>query len=50
MESSPEILESKLKQVVGCQDKSPEKEQFHVHQGAVDIFIVSIFWHFCIFL
>ena len=34
MKSSPEILKSELKQVVGCQDKSPEKEQFHVHQGA----------------
>ena len=34
MKSSPEILKSELKQVVGCQDESPEKEQFHVDQGA----------------
>ena len=35
----PEILKSELKQVVGCQDESPEKEQFHVDQGAATI------WH-----
>ena len=33
----PEILKSELKQVVGCQDESPEKEQFHVDQGAATI-------------
>ena len=45
MRGSPEILKSKLKQVVGCQNKSPEKEQFHVHQGAACI----CHWYFCIF-
>ena len=30
----PEVLKSEFQQVVGSQDKSPEKEQFHVDQGA----------------
>ena len=32
--NSPEVLKSEFQQVVGSQDKSPEKEQFHVDQGA----------------
>ena len=35
--NSPEVLKSEFQQVVGSQDKSPEKEQFHVDQGAATI-------------
>merc|ERR1711963_1250777 len=34
--NSPEVLKSEFQQVVSSQDKSPEKEQFHVDQGAAE--------------